>query len=150
MRLPAPLHIPGATIPGATTLRMLACAALLPPGLVLAGLPLSGLSLLVSARPAHAEALRTAAVGCRSADDATKLAATPGHDAARALVTSGACMDFAKGITIDVDERRPPLACVRLTGDLSCYWMAAALVDDHPSAKGSGGKRQGGGGGRRH
>ncbi len=125
------------TQPRRALLRAAACAALLLPGL-----------------PAGAEALRTAAVGCRSADDAGKLAATRGRDAARtpparALVASGACIDFAKGITIDVDERRPPLACVRLTGDLSCYWMAASLVDDHPSAKGEGGKRQGGGG-RRH
>ena len=54
--------------------------------------------------PARAEALRTAAVGCRGADDATKLAAAPGRQAAspqaRALVASGACIDFAKGITI--------------------------------------------------
>ena len=113
------------------------------------GLVSTGLASVAIPAPARAEALKTAAVGCRSADDATKLAATPGRDKARALVASGACIDFAKGITIDVDERRPPLACVRLTGDLSCYWMAASLVDDHPSGKGEGAKRQGGGG-KRH
>ena len=110
--------------------------------------------------PARAETIRTAAVGCRSAVDATKLAAVQGggdgrgrqasSPQARAMVASGACIDFAKGITIDVDERRPPLACIRLTGDLSCYWMAATLVEDHPGEKGGGAKRQGGGGGRRH
>ncbi len=118
-------------------------------GLAIVGATVIGLAFVGLATPVRAEALRTAAVGCRSADDAARLAA-PARDKAqaRALVASGACIDFAKGITIDVDERRPPLLCVRLTGDLSCYWMAAALVDDHPSEKGGGAKRQGGG--KRH
>ncbi len=107
--------------------------------------------IALAAVPANAEALRAAAVGCRTPDDATKVAAMPARDkaATRPLVASGACLDLSKGTTIDVDERRPPLACVRLTGDLSCYWIAASLVDDHPGQKGGGsGQKQGGG--RRH
>lgn len=111
--------------------------------------------LLAGSVPSIADVMRTAAVGCNQPTDAEKIAALQarkdraGADAlARPLVASRACIDLAKGITVDIDERRPPLACVRLTGDLSCYWIAAALVDEHPGEKGgSGGKR---GGGRRH
>ncbi len=106
--------------------------------------------LTLAAVPARAEALRAAAVGCRTPTDATTVAAMPVRDkaATRPLVVSGACLDLAKGVAVDVDERRPPLACVRLTGDLSCYWIAASLVDDHPGQKAGSAKQ--GGGSRRH
>ena len=104
----------------------------------------------------YADVLRASAVGCATAADAEKIAAlqskrdkAAAEAIAKPLVASRACIDLAKGVKIDVDEKRPPLACVRLTGDLSCYWIAASLVDEHPGEKGSGssGKQ---GGGRRH
>ena len=113
------------------------------------------LAVVASGGASRADALRTAAVGCTTPADAEKIALLLGQKnkagadaAARPLVASRACIDFAKGVKIDVDERKPPLACVRLTGDLSCYWVAAALVDEHPGEKGGGGKRAGSG--RRH
>ena len=120
---------------------------------------LTSVLLLLSlpwATAGRADVLRAAAVGCSAPADAQKIAVLqskkdkPGADAiARPLVASRACIDFAKGIKVDVDEKRPPLICVRLTGDLSCYWIAASLLDEHPGEKGSGGGgRQGGG--RRH
>ena len=68
--------------------------------------------------------------------------------AAQPLVAKRTCLPFAKGIAIDIDETKTPLACIRLTGDLSCYWVAATLLDEHPGEKGGGGKRSGGGGHR--
>ena len=106
---------------------------------------------LLPADAAHADALRSAAIGCSTPADAEKIAALQErHDRAgaeaigRPLLASRACLDFAKGRVVDVDERRPPLACIRLPGDLSCYWVTLAALDEHPGEKGKGG-RQGGG-----
>ena len=113
---------------------------------ILAALPL----FLALAVPAEAAALKAATVGCSVQADATRLAALQGRKAAleaaaQPLEASRACISFAKGIAVDIDETRPPLACIRLTGDLSCYWIAAALVDEHPGEKGGGGGKKGGG-----
>ena len=99
-----------------------------------------------------AAVLTAATVGCSAQADAVKLAALQGRRvaqdaAAQPLEASRACLAFAKGITVGIDETKAPLACVRLSGDLSCYWIAATLLDDHPGDKGGGGKRSSG---RRH
>ena len=108
---------------------------------------------LALAVPADAAALKATTVGCATQADATKLAALQGRKAAldaaaQPLEASRACLSFAKGIAVDIDETKPPLACIRLTGDLSCYWIAASLVDEHPGEKGGGGGKKGGGGRR--
>ena len=104
--------------------------------------------LLTTSGASSADVLKLATVGCTAPGDAEKIAALQarkdkaGADAmARPLVVSRACIDFAKGVTVGVDERRLPLACVRLTGDLSCYWIAAAIIDEHPGQKGGGARR---------
>ena len=110
------------------------------------------LASLAVAPGVRADALRANAVACRADGDAQKIAALEGRRdtagaaaLARPLVASGACIDLAKGIQVGIDERRAPLLCVRLTGDLSCYWLQAALIDEHPGEKGSsGGARHGG------
>ena len=107
------------------------------------------------AAPAEAVVLKSATIGCSKAADAQALVALQGRKAAQEaaaqpLEASRACMSFAKGIAVDLDELKPPLACIRLTGDLSCYWVAATLVDEHPGEKGGGGGKRGGGSGRRH
>ncbi len=112
-------------------------------------------ALLALCAPADAAALKAATVGCSAQADATKLAALQGRKAAQdaaaqPLEASRACLSFAKGITVDIDEAKPPLACVRLTGDLSCYWIAASLLDEHPGEKGGGGGKKAGGGRRGH
>ena len=108
--------------------------------------------LLAVPAAGHADVLKVATVGCTAPADAEKIAALQarrdkaGADAlARPLIASRACIDFGKGLKIDVDERRPPLACIRLTGDLSCYWIAASILDEHPGEKGTGGAKRGGG-----
>ncbi len=117
---------------------------------------LTAVSLLMAfGAPADAAALKAATVGCSAPADATRLAALQGHKAAldaaaQPLEASRACLPFAKGIAVDIDETKPPLTCIRLTGDLSCYWIAAALIDEHPGEKGGGGGKKGGGGRRGH
>ena len=112
-------------------------------------------TLLMLSAPANAAALKAATVGCTAKADATRLATLQGRKAAldaaaQPLEASRACLPFAKGIAVDIDETAPPLACIRLTGDLSCYWIAASLVDEHPGEKGGGGGKKGGGGRRGH
>ncbi len=110
------------------------------------------LGALVVPSDARADVVRVDAVACRTAADAqTVVALQAKRDkvgaaaVSRPLVASGSCIDLAKGIQVDIDERRAPLMCVRLTGDLSCYWLPAAFVDEHPGEKGSaGGGRRGG------
>lgn len=125
---------------------------------VLAGGSASGVigaALLFMVVAGRADVLKSAAVGCTAPADAERIAALQnrrdraGAEAlARPLVGARSRIDLAKGLTIGVDERRPPLACVRLAGDLQCYWIAASLLDEHPGEKGrSAGGRQCG---RRH
>ena len=109
--------------------------------------------MVLAAAPltSRADALKSSVVGCNTVTDAKTLASLKTTNPAaaqtlgRSLVASRACLDFAEGLTIDVDERRPPLVCIRLQGDLSCYWIAAASLDEHPGEKGSGGGSHRGG-----
>lgn len=114
----------------------------------------SALALFALSAPAGAAVLKAATVGCTKPTDAAALAALQGRKAAQdaaagPLEATRACLGFAKRIAVDIDEAKAPLDCIRLSGDLSCYWAAAALVDEHPGQKGGAGKH-GGGGGHRH
>ena len=108
------------------------------------------IAFLAPALPARAAAIARATLGCKAPSDLPNTALKGGalDAASRPLMASGACTLLAKGVAVDVDEDRAPLACVRLTGDLSCLWVPSALVDQHPGEKGGGGGK--GGGGRSH
>jgi hypothetical protein len=101
---------------------------------------------------ADAAALSASTLGCRAPLDALKLEGfsarhdTPGLATfSQAVTASRACIPLTKGVAVGVDEAKPPLSCVRLTGDLECYWVPNALVDLYPGEKGAGGgKRRGG------
>lgn len=102
---------------------------------------------------ARAAALSASTLGCRTPADALKVAGFRAKKDAAGLTTFGqtaaairACIPLTKGITVGIDEAKPPLSCVRLSGDLECYWVADALVDLYPSDKGAGGGKKGGGG----
>jgi hypothetical protein len=92
----------------------------------------AALSVAVLACKAPADALK--ATTFRSKKDAAGLAAFAGP-----LTSSRACMTMPKGVTVGIDEKRPPLSCVRLVGDLECYWVPDALVDLYPGEKGGAG-----------
>jgi hypothetical protein len=112
----------------------------------------AGLAAVLCCSSASAAVLTSAALGCKAPSDAIKAATLRvKKDAAglaafsQPLIASRSCMVFAKGVTIGIDEKQLPLSCVRLTGDLDCYWVPDALVDLYPGQKGGAG-RQGGGG----
>jgi hypothetical protein len=52
----------------------------------------------------------------------------------KAKVATGECLQLARGQALSVDERNGNLWCVRLSGDLECYWTAEQLIDLYPSA----------------
>jgi hypothetical protein len=115
------------------------------------------LSSALSSLPADAAALAVSTLGCRTPADALKVAGFRAKKDAAGLAsfsqtaaTSRACIPLTKGVTVGIDEAKPPLSCVRLTGDLECYWVADALIDLYPGDKGAGGGKKGGGGGHRH
>ncbi len=116
--------------------------------------PLAATLVVLWLSGAAAAVLTSPVFGCRAPADATRAAALRAKkDAAgfatfsQPLVASRACLELAKGVVVGVDENRAPLSCVRLTGDLECYWVPGAAVDLYPGQKGGGGR--GGGGGRR-
>ncbi|MDQ6867580.1 MAG: hypothetical protein M3178_03940 [Pseudomonadota bacterium] len=51
------------------------------------------------------------------------------------LLAAGACNALAKGITIDIDEKMLPLSRVRLTGNLSCYWVPDSTGRSTPGGR---------------
>lgn len=90
----------------------------------------------------QAAALKAATVACKAPKDATKVVEflikkdTAGLEAfSRPLIASGACTAMGRGLTVTVDEKKPPLSSVRLSGDLDCYWVTDVFVDLYPSDK---------------
>jgi hypothetical protein len=110
---------------------------------------------LLPCPPASAAAVSASTLGCRMPADALKVAGFRAKKDSAGLASfsqtasaSRACIPLTKGVTVGIDEAKPPLSCVRLTGDLECYWVADALIDLYPGDKGAGGGKKGGGGHR--
>ena len=114
-------------------------------------------SLALPGSSADAAALSASTLGCRTPADALKVAGFRAKKDAAGLASfsqtaeaARACIPLTKGVTVGIDEAKPPLSCVRLTGDLECYWVADALVDLYPGDKGAGAGGGKKGGGHRH
>ena len=97
--------------------------------------------------PAKAAAFRTAYAACQDKGVLKQAFQNPkdpgGAKVAAFLKTkidSGACLQFAKGQQVSIDERDGSLWCVRRSGDLDCYWTLDKAVDpDPPIVSGGGG-----------
>lgn len=105
--------------------------------------------------PAASAVIRASTLGCRTPADTMKVASFTSKKDGPGLAgftqmaeASRACIPLTKGVTIGIDEAKPPLSCVRLTGDLECYWVTDASIDLYPGDKGAGADRKSGG--RRH
>jgi hypothetical protein len=114
------------------------------------------LCALMANSSAQAAALKATALACKAPTDATKafelLAKKDkvGLEAfSRSLIASGACMSMGRGVSVEVEQQKLPLSCVRLSGDLSCYWVADVFIDQHPGEK-SGAPQSGQRSGRNH
>ena len=58
------------------------------------------------------------------------------------------CIQSPRGATVGIDLRSPPMMCVRRTGDLDCYWVIGALIDEFPSQPGRASRPAASSGGR--
>lgn len=74
--------------------------------------------------------------GCRDQADARKLLEflakadkSSIEKLGKAKIAAGSCIPIERGTNVAVDEKKPSLFCVRLTGGLDCYWVADALID---------------------
>ncbi len=121
-----------------------------------------GLAAIVSLispmeKPAGAAALRATYPGCQD-KEILKQAFQNQKDAGGAKaaaflkgkVDAGACVLFAKGSQVSIDERDGALWCVRRTGDLDCIWTLDRAVDPNPPIQSSGGGSAGNGDGRKN
>jgi hypothetical protein len=111
--------------------------------------------LALTHAPAEAAAFRTAYSVCQDKDLIKQAFQNPkdpaGAKAAAFLkgkVEAGACVQFAKGQQVSIEERDGALWCVRRTGDLDCFWTIDKVVDPNPPITSSSGGARGGGGRR--
>jgi hypothetical protein len=47
---------------------------------------------------------------------------------------SGGCIEIPRNTVVGVDQRKPPLVCVRQSGGLDCYWTILSAIDEYLTA----------------
>lgn len=45
-------------------------------------------------------------------------------------ISSGSCLIVPQNSVIGIDERKPPLVCIRPSGGFDCYWTILSAVDE--------------------
>jgi hypothetical protein len=45
-------------------------------------------------------------------------------------VANGSCIIVPRNSIVGVDQRKPPLICIRQTGGLDCYWTIISAIDE--------------------
>ena len=45
-------------------------------------------------------------------------------------IEAGNCIIIQQNTVIGMDERKPPLVCIRPAGGLDCYWTVGSAVDE--------------------
>jgi hypothetical protein len=51
-------------------------------------------------------------------------------DFEKAKIAGGSCIIVQQNTIIGVDQRKPPLVCIRQPGGLDCYWTILSAVDE--------------------
>jgi hypothetical protein len=44
---------------------------------------------------------------------------------------SGSCIEIPRNTIVGIDQRKPPLVCIRQSGGLDCYWTVLSAVDEY-------------------
>jgi hypothetical protein len=91
---------------------------------------------------AHAAVTKTILLACKEEADlrqAAKLRIAAGDRKAAAEFeagkkASGNCIEIPRNTVIGIDQRKPPLVCIRLSGGLDCYWTILSAVDEYLTA----------------
>ena len=97
-----------------------------------------------AAMPLKAQAAVTRSIlfACKEEPDlrqAAKLRTAPGDRKAAAEFeagkkASGACIEIPRNTVIGIDQRKPPLVCIRQSGGLDCYWTVLSAIDEYLTA----------------
>jgi hypothetical protein len=51
-------------------------------------------------------------------------------DFEKGKIADGSCIIVQQNTIIGVDQRKPPLVCIRQPGGLDCYWTILSAVDE--------------------
>jgi hypothetical protein len=43
---------------------------------------------------------------------------------------NGSCIEVQRNAVVGIDQRKPPLVCIRQSGGLDCYWTVMSAVDE--------------------
>jgi hypothetical protein len=104
---------------------------------------------------ADAAVTKTTVLACKDESDlrqAVKLRTGGDRKAStefeKGKIGTGSCLIITQNSVVGVDERKPPLLCVRPSGGFDCYWTILSAVDEFltkplapkepPPAKGQG------------
>jgi hypothetical protein len=44
---------------------------------------------------------------------------------------SGSCIEIPRNAIVGIDQRKPPLVCIRQSGGLDCYWTVLSAIDEY-------------------
>jgi hypothetical protein len=44
---------------------------------------------------------------------------------------SGSCIEIPRNTIVGIDQRKPPLVCIRQSGGLDCYWTILSAIDEY-------------------
>jgi hypothetical protein len=45
-------------------------------------------------------------------------------------ISAGNCIIVQQNTTVGIDQRKPPLVCIRQSGGLDCYWTIISAIDE--------------------
>ena len=90
---------------------------------------------------AHAAVTKSILLACKEEADlrmAAKLRSGGDRKAAADFEAgkkaNGGCIEIPRNTVVGIDERKPPLACVRQIGGLDCYWTVLSAIDEFLTA----------------
>jgi hypothetical protein len=95
-----------------------------------------GLAMAVPLK-AHAAVTKAILLACREEADlrmAAKLRTGGDRKAAAEFEAgkkaNGSCIEVQRNAVVGIDQRKPPLVCIRQSGGLDCYWTVMSAVDE--------------------
>jgi hypothetical protein len=88
---------------------------------------------------AHAAVTKAILLACKEEADlrmAAKLRTGGGDRKAAsefeaAKKANGSCIEIPRNSVVGIDQRKPPLVCIRQSGGLDCYWTVGTAVDEY-------------------
>jgi hypothetical protein len=86
---------------------------------------------------AHAAVTKAILLACKEEADlrmAAKLRTGGDRKAANEFEAgkkaNGSCIEVQRNAVVGIDQRKPPLVCIRQPGGLDCYWTVGSAIDE--------------------